>query len=485
MIKKQLRTLVLLVVMGLLCKHSSAQNGPVLDLGSKRELFVDRYLVEQTTNVAFRLHHPHNEGPVLYFSNPWEGNFSAYGTVIKDAGLYRMYYRGIRKAGSDGADGEVTCYAESADGIHWRKPDLGIYAIGDTRANNVILAHAAPVTHNFSPFLDTNPEATLAHRYKALGGIQKSGLIPYVSADGIHWKPLGKKAVITKGDFDSQNVAFWSASEQQYVCYIRTSAKSGNKSFRSVSRTTSPDFINWTTPEPMSFGDTPYDHLYTQQTSAYYRAPHIYVAIGARFMPGRQVVSDGQAAALQVNPAYYKDCSDAVLMTTRGGNAYHREFLESFIRPDIGLENWVSRTNYPVLNVVPTSETEMSVFVNESYAQEGAHIKRYSMRIDGFASLHAGMEEGTVLTRPFVFSGRELEVNYATSAAGALKIEVLDIKGDPVPGYTLKECQPLIGNEIKRVVAWKGNEDLSTLAATPVRLRIRLKDADLYSLKFN
>ncbi|SDC47405.1 glycoside hydrolase family protein [Niabella drilacis] len=483
--KKRSLSIAFLMAAGLAGNSGRAQEGPVLDLGNKRELFVDRYLVAQTKEVTFKLHHPHNEGPVLYFNQPWEGNFSGYGTVIKDAGLYRLYYRGIRQSGKDGAEAEVTCYAESIDGQHWKKPDLGIYEIGNSRANNVILAHVAPVTHNFSPFLDTNPETKLAYRYKALGGIKKSGLIPYVSADGIHWKPLREQPVITQGDFDSQNVAFWSAAEKQYVCYLRTSAKSGNKSFRSVSRTTSADFINWTTPEPMQFGDVPLDHLYTQQTGAYYRAPHIYVAIGARFMPGRQVVSDEQAAALKVNPAYYKDCSDAVLMTTRGGNEYHREFLESFIRPDIGLENWVSRTNYPVLNVVPTSETEMSVFMNESYAQEGAHIKRYSMRIDGFASLNAGMKEGTVLTRPFVFSGKELELNYSTSAAGALKIEVQDIKGNPIPGYTMSDAQEIIGNEIKRIASWKGNTDLSALAGTPVKLRIYLKDADLFSLKFN
>src|SRR5690606_29690712 len=194
---------------------------------------------------------------------------------------------------------------------------------------------------------------------------------------------------------------------------------------------TSKDFINWTDPVHMTFGDTPLDHLYTNQTSPYFRAPQIYLAICARFMPKRQVLSDEQAKALDVNPSYFKDCSDAVFMTSRGGSVYDRTFLQSFIRPAIGMQNWVSRSNYPVLNVVQTSPTQLSIYVNESYAQPSAHIKRYSMRLDGFASIKADFTGGDIVTKPFVFSGKELEINYSTSAAGYVRVEFLDEKGKP------------------------------------------------------
>ena len=98
----------------------------------------------------------------------------------------------------------------------------------------------------------------------------------------------------------------------------------------------------------------PPEHLYTHQTSPYFRAPHIYVAIGARFMPRRQILTDEQAKELNVDPDYFKDCSDAIFMTTRGGDVYDRTFMEAFIRPGIGFDNWVSRSNYPALNVVQT-----------------------------------------------------------------------------------------------------------------------------------
>jgi hypothetical protein len=456
-----------------------------VEIGDRREIFVDNYLIDKLNDAAIKLHNPHNEGVVLKFDKPWEGNFSAYCTIIKDGNLFRAYYRGVRNAGADGNTTEVTCYAESRDGINWTKPDLGIKEINGTKNNNAILVNEAPVTHNFSPFLDSNPKAKPAERYKALGGTQKSGLMAYVSADGIRWTKLQQESVFRKGLFDSQNVSFWSESEQKYICYFRTWTGDGYKGFRSVSRTTSTDFIHWTEPEAMTFGNTQLEHLYTQQTSPYFRAPHIYIAIGARFMPDRKVVSDEQAVKLNVNPKYYNDCSDAILMSSRGGSNYDRTFMESFIRPGVGLANWVSRSNYPALNVVQTSETEMSVYVNEEYAQPTAHIKRYSMRIDGFTSLSAPFKGGEMTTWPVIFKGKQLEINYSTSAAGEIKIEIQDEQGKPIPGFSIEDSQTIIGNEIKRIVSWKGNEDLSKCSSKPVRLRFVLKDADLYSFKFN
>jgi len=132
----------------------TAQN--VVSIQNRRELFVDHFLIEKLTNAEVQMHKPRNEGKVLFFDHPWEGNFSGYCTVIKDGDVFRAYYRGIREAGNDASDNEVTCYAESEDGINWVKPELGIYEIDGTRKNNVILAHAAPATHNFSPFVDKN-----------------------------------------------------------------------------------------------------------------------------------------------------------------------------------------------------------------------------------------------------------------------------------------------------------------------------------------
>ncbi len=458
-----------------------------LNLGSRRELFVDGWLIERLSGVELRLAQPVDAGVALTLEEPWEGPFSGYFTVVKDGPVYRLYYRGLPAAGRDGSSREVTCYAESPDGVRWVKPRLGLFEVGGTRNNNVILANQPPFSHNFTPFLDTRPGTPTGERYKALAGTQRSGLHAFISADGIHWRRVRDEPVIPSPGgtaFDSQNVAFWSESEGCYVCYFRTWKRIGDVNYRWISRTASRDFLNWSPPVEVNFGDAPPEHLYTNQTSPYFRAPHLYVGVAARFFPNRQVLTAEQAAAIRVDPHYYRDCSDAVLITSRGGAGYERTFLEAFLRPGLGWENWVSRSNYPALNLVPTGPGEMSLYVARNYGQPTAHLRRYTLRLDGLASVHAGYEGGELLTKPLRFEGRLLEINYSTSAGGGIRVEIQDEAGRPVPGYSMEEAREKIGDELEGLVEWKQSRDLKALSGKIVRLRIRIKDGDLYALRF-
>ncbi|HUE75033.1 MAG TPA: hypothetical protein VMP01_29465 [Pirellulaceae bacterium] len=472
----------LLLLLALACSPPARgqEPAPAIDLGTRRELFVDHYLIDKLAGAELRLQTPRDEGNVLAFDKPWEGAFSAYVTILKEGnGKFRAYYRGNPAAGADGRLGETTCYAESADGQTWTKPSLGLHVVAGTKENNVILAQTAPFTHNFCPMIDGKSGVAANERYKALGGTSKTGLVAFVSADGLSWRKLREEPVITGGAFDSQNVPLWSESEQKYVCYFRVF----KDKFRRIARTTSSDFLTWTPLELMEYGDRPVEHLYTNQTSPYFRAPHLYVSIAARFMPGRKVLTAEQASEIGVDPKYFGDCSDGVFMTTRGGSRYDRTFMDGFLKPGVGLSNWVSRTNYPALNVVETGPAEMSFYANQNYGQRTAHLRRYSLRTDGFVALHAGYDGGEMLTRPFTFSGQELEINFSTSAAGSVKVELQDAAGKPIEGFTLADCQEQIGNEIDRVVRWKGG-DVGAMAGKPVRMRLVLKDADVFSFRF-
>lgn len=464
-----------------------------IDIGDRRELFVDRTIVESLIGLDLQLNTPSYAGPAIQFDEPWEGRFCGYPTVIHDGDLYRMYYRGIPEAGSDGRDEETTCYAESTDGINWTKPNLGIYEVNGTKDNSVILYDAAPYTHNFAPFLDTNPDADPSARFKALAGTsggnkergEPGGLYYFASPDGIHWKKAHDKPIITQGAFDSQNVGFWSETEQKYICYLRI-FESG---VRSVARCTSDDFITWTTPEPMTYGGTKREHLYTQQTIPYFRAPHIYIALPMRFFPGRAVLTKEQAASLGVHvsdkgPSYASDCADTVFMTTRGGTLYDRTFMEGFIRPGTDLGNWASRAGMAAHGVVQTGPTELSIYKQFHYAQPSAFLGRYTIRLDGFTSLHAPYQEGSATTKPITFKGNALYLNFATSAAGTVHIGLRDANGAPIEGFTTADCDDVIGDDVDRRVSWKGNSDVSALAGKPVRLEFTMSDADLYSFQF-
>jgi len=465
---------------------SAGIGSEAIDIGSRRELFVDQHLIDRLAGASLELQRPIDAGSVLEFDLPWEGPFSGYVTAIHDDDLYRLYYRGLPLAGADGTANESTCYAESHDGIHWTKPKFDFYPTDEGENTNRVLSGAAPDTHNFSPFLDGNPQADPSQRFKAVGGVAVSGLHGYVSADGIRWNKLRDAPVFNAPGwvFDSQNVCFWSAAEGQYLLYYRVVPDG----VRAIARATSKDFVNWSEPTVMTYSDTdstqPSHHLYTNQTHPYFRAPHIYLATAARFMPGRRVIGDAQAEKIGVHPSYFGDTSDAVLMSTRGNERYERTFLSALVRPGIGAQNWVSRTNYPALNIVPTSETEMSLYVNQNYGQTSSHLRRYVFRTDGLAALHGPYQGGVMVTKPLTFAGSQLTLNFATSAAGSIWIEIQDAAGQPIEGFAKADCDTIIGNEISRVVTWNGSSDVSPLAGKPLRLRVELEDADLFSLRF-
>ena len=132
----------------------------------------------------------------------------------------------------------------------------------------------------------------------------------------------------------------------------------------------------WSDPQSMTFGDTPNEHLYTNQTTPYFRAPHIYMGFAARFMPGRKVISSDDADRIGVAKQYSNDCSDSVLLTSCGSDSFDRTFMESLLRPGFGEENWVFRSNYLALGIVPTGKSEMSIYMSRNYSQPTSHVRR-------------------------------------------------------------------------------------------------------------
>ncbi|MFN2352786.1 MAG: hypothetical protein ABR497_12660 [Kiritimatiellia bacterium] len=476
----------------------------MLNIGDRRELFVDDLLVEKMRRTAFKLHQPVPRELALVHDHPCEGPATIYHTVIQDGNRVLLYYRGKNRK----LDTEVYCVAESKDGINFTRPALDICPLPGMKRNNVILMDPGP-SHNFAPFLDLNPRVKPSERFKALGRAsrldrqQKHALLAFSSPDGLHWKPLQKTPVIVNDTemlaFDSQNVSFWSESENCYVTYYRTwssrcamapTSRNAAKRIRRISRATSPDYRHWTGSTEMSYRTcgrpSPMEEFYTNQTLPYFHAPHIYVAMPARFMKARRAISDEEAQAIQVHPGQRNDCSDACFMTSRPGRDYYdRTRMEAWLRPGIGPEYWSARNNYPAHGVIQTGSAEMSVYIDDHYQQPGNRLRRYVLRLDGFMSINAPYAGGEALTRPFVFTGGELELNYQTSAAGELRVELQTAAGRPIPGYTLKEADALFGNFIAGRATWRGGaKSVAQLAGRNVRLRFVMRDADLYSLRF-
>ena len=130
-------------------------------------------------------------------------------------------------------------------------------------------------------------------------------------------------------------------------------------------------------------------------------------------------------------------------MSSRDGVHWDRRFLESFIRPGRDPRNWPQRTNTPARGIVPTAEDEISVYVERHRSAPTNHLQRLVLRTDGFVSVHTGYSHGEMVTRPLLFDGENLVLNFSTSAAGGIRVEIQDVRGHPFPGFSLEES-PLI-----------------------------------------
>lgn len=439
----------------------------VLDIGSRRELFVDDWLIERLQGGELTMHRPQPRDVVIVCDAPWEGNTSAYYTLFADGDRFRMYYRGSHfdEKAKKATHPEFTCYAESRDGVHWDKPKLGLFEFQGSKDNNIVWAGAE--THNFTPFKDTNPTCAADARYKALGGAHirwgGKGLRAYQSPDGIHWSLLREEGVLTNGDFDSQNLAFWHPQQQCYVTFYRK----GRDGVRDIMTATSTDFVHWTEPVYLDYGTAPKEHLYTNAIGLYARAPHLFLGFPTRFQPKHE----------QVEP---------ILMTSRDGRHFHR-WPEPLIPITAPQDRDGNRSNYMTWGLLqlPGQDRELSVYATEAYyAGPGSRVRRFTFRTDGFVSAHAGMTGGELLTRPLRFAGRELEINYRTGSAGSIRVEIQGADGKPLPGFAAADCRAIAGDKIAQIVSWSGGSDVTKLAGQPVRLRFVLQDADLFAIQF-
>lgn len=117
---------------------------------------------------------------------------------------------------------------------------------------------------------------------------------------------------------------------------------------------------------------------------------------------------------------------------------------------------------------------------------ERAHreVYCYAESRDGFVSVKGPLAGGELITKPLCFEGGQLQINFSTSAAGSVAVEIQDQAGKPVPGFALADCHLQYGDQLDRVVSWKSGADVSRMVGKPVKLRFHLKDADLYAFRF-
>lgn len=472
----------------------------ILDIGSRLELFVDNFLISQVDGVSRNLHSPIPQEIILNFDSPWDGSLSAYSTIFQDGEKYKMYYRGrpmpqqLSSMTSEEmwewipnnwSGGSVTCYAESSDGVNWVKPNLGLFKseVTGQKNNNIVLVtdeNKWPnATDNFVPFLDKNPNVEPGAKYKGIGrhfvgGGYHTGNKAFKSSDGISWSLIQDELIhVDKGHtHDAQNIVFWDSFRNRYVEYHRKF----REGIRETRTSTSTDFLNWTDQIHVEFGDVTKEHFNNLLVLPYERAPHIFLGFGSRLNTDRDDFLNSPTDGIE----------DGVFLSSRDGVNFDRSFMEGWIRPGLDIHNWIHLGTSPSWGLLQTNKNELSLYWQNGYHQADhvCHLRRGTLRLDGFVSMNASYIAGTFTTKKIKFIGRRLAINFSTSVVGTIRVELQDFEGNPIAGYTMDDCFDIYGDSTEHFVKWKNNFDVGCLSGQLIRLKIYIKDGDLYSIQF-
>src|SRR4029079_1755737 len=241
------------------------------------------------------------------------------------------------------------------------------------------------------------------------------------------------------------------------------------------------------------------EHLYTNQVKPYERAPQILIGFPTRYVERKEWTDSMKALPelenrewrAKAKQRYGLAITEGLFMAGRDGGKFKR-WNEAFLRPGIerdGTGNYGHQ--YIAWQVVETKSTiegapdELSLYATESYwTGNSSALRRYTLRMDGFVSVGAPAKSGELLTKPLIFTGNELRLNFSSSAAGGIQVEIQGLEGKALPNFALSDCQPVFGDSLDRKVTWKAGSDVGALAGKPVRLRFRIEDADLFALRF-
>jgi len=470
-----------------------------IDIADRRELFADDFLIDTMGDADLRLHSPQRQ-EIAY---ELDTNSSIYERILHDEanGHYLMYYHSGNMAPTAKHPERISDFrlmvTTSTDGIHWEKPRV-VMDQSDVAAEPDIYIQGSPA--HLCPFVDTNPACRPEERFKAIVVAQNS-LRLMVSPDGMKYtlrKDIPPFDMESRRD--SQNMAFF---DHQLGCY-RIYHRVRHFGERAVRVHITSDFIEFRNSTDLVYRDNESMAFYTNQIEPYFRAPHIMMGFPMRYEDRGQVwdrrmnylpALENRLARIATDKYTRVGTvsTDTVFMCSRDGWHFTR-YPEAFLRPGPSRATWMYGDNFIAAGMIPTASNqgetcpdELSFYaVERDPENEGTeYLRRCTLRMDGFVSLHFPGKGAQVLTKPFTFKGGALSLNVSTSAWGALSIEITDQDGIPLPGFREEDFYEIKADAPDLRPEWKNTlSDLRALEGRTIRLRLTGRDADLYALQF-
>lgn len=453
-------------------------------VGDDPILFADPRMILRAEGVQTRLHPPLKTGERLLVSDkPWEDATLNWFSILHQDGKFRMWYECYDREGWPTADDTSFCYAESEDGIHWIKPNLGLFEYKGSTANNILFRQigvgaSRSRVHGSGVFFDSSvPEAS---RFKCVsqGLFQGIGERPYyiagmTSPDGLNWTRLEKP--ICQVFADSQYSGYWNPVLGKYVLYGRVGGRG-----RAIGRSVSDHFESFS---PLSLV-LQTDEQHSEQTDLYNPACVSY--------PGR-------ADLLMMFPSLFshrKDTLDIhVAFSSDGENWRWPDRQTPFVSlgadgefdsgslymangcVDIGDEIWF----YFGASRLKHEETNLETLANTSNQRV---YSRAVAKKDRLVSASAGTAVGRFQTPIMKSGGRALIVTADIRQGGELRVGLLDSNRKPIPGRALSDCNAIRASCSNQQIHWRDKSGIMSVPDGDLQIEVELRDADLFSFQF-
>lgn len=485
----------------------------VTNIGNHKQLFIDRRFIQRSENVRLTVNPAQKMGAVLT-PDSWELGCGYPARVFEDNGKYKMYYGAYTHANPS----RSFSYAESTDGLHWTKPNLGLTEIHGNKNNNVL----------FNAKGNTMPEIAMVfcddhdvpqRRYKLFMGMRHrpdfdpalDGLYAYVSEDGFRFEKV--RRVLTRF-IDNPVVPSWDPRIGKYVIFTRAFNYEDDNQ-RQVGRIVTDNLLRpWPlkpdSPNKRERVNTedidvvlkadpeidPNSDLYYNNGIVYPWAQNVYLMF---ITPFRHFSATRQPWFQTRTPGVWEDFGliETQLAVSRDGIHWDRPARVPYF-PTGFSDEWDRWTTIAGAGMIRVGNyiyqyynsgglTHDSAVVRPEHAElieTKGRIFALRQRLDGFMSADTDHQGGWLMTPPLRFTGKHLRLNIDTGAIGTAFVEICDLNDQPIPGFTLQEAEEVGGNYIDQKVYWSGNTDVSSLAGQPVRLYFKLNRAKLYAFQF-
>lgn len=439
---------------------------------------------------SFRIASPAKPAaPVIVADKPWESMSNGWGTLRIEDGRWRLWYEAWDDQYKDDFDGRL-CYAESADGVKWDKPDLGLVEFRGSKANNIILDGRMTGCgfHGHSVFVDPTSPPEARYRMIFMGGLRRwdkpeNGYSMYpmsfaYSADGIRWiwglpgaQSWLNPPFVPFGS-DTQSVVRWDESLRQYVGYFRTWEPGYG---RTIGRAVTNDFGRWPHPETILTADEqdPFG------TDLYNNAASVYR------VPG----DEGHFFFISTFD-HGSDTLTVQLATSRDGWHYRRLCRDTFVVPGQTFDRGGAYT-CPGIHRVGDELVMMYHAVSYKHGEAtpdkvrnaGSYVVLRFPR-DRFQGLHADGEFEFSLPVERGTDGRlQVTLNATMASGGRIRAGVLPAKREQafLPGFAPADCTPVTGDGVSLPLRWKGGVVPPHPATEALELRLVMDKATLFS----